>query len=85
MSIDKIFKDMKMSNAEVRNGKRVWKALHALWSRGEYLMTVGEVAEEVDMSRPAVKKYLEILVSSDHLRKFSKGKKTAYYTFLKVA
>jgi len=48
-------------------------------------MTVGEVAEEVDMSRPAVKKYLEILVSSDHLRKISKGKKTAYYTFLRVA
>ena len=73
-----------MSNAEARNGKRVWKALHALWSKGEYLMTVGEVAQEADMSRPAVKKYLEILVGTDHIRKFSKGRKTAYYTFMRV-
>ena len=35
-----------MSNAERRNGERVWEAMQALWNKGEMLMTVGEVAGE---------------------------------------
>lgn len=80
MHNDNIFKDMKMSNAERRNGERVWKAIQALYASGEELMTVGEVGLECGMSRPAVKKYLDMLIASKHVRKFAKGKKTAYYT-----
>lgn len=80
MHTDKLFKDMKMSNAERRNGERVWRAVNALFKEGEMLMTVGEICEKAGMSRPAVKKYLDILIESNHVKKFAKGKKTAYYT-----
>ena len=80
MHIDNIFKDMKMSNAERRNGERVWKAIQALFANGEELMTVGEIGLEAGMSRPAVQKYLNVLIESKHVKKFAKGKRTAYYT-----
>jgi len=80
MHTDKLFQGVKMSNAERRNGERVWKAMRALWASGEMLMTVGEISSESGMSRPAVKKYLDLLIESNHVKKFAKGKKTAYYT-----
>jgi response regulator of citrate/malate metabolism len=80
MQDDKLFKGVKMSNAERRNGERVWKAIQELFTSGEMLMTVGEICEACGMSRPAVKKYLDLLIESNHVKKFAKGKKTAYYT-----
>jgi response regulator of citrate/malate metabolism len=77
---DQLWQDREMSNAERRNGERVWRAIQALWARGEMLMTVGEVALEAGMSRGAAKKYLDLLISSNHVKKFAKGKKLAYYT-----
>ena len=77
---DQLWQDREMSNAERRNGERVWEAMQALWNKGEMLMTVGEVAGEARMSRGAAKKYLDLLIESKHVKKFAKGKKTAYYT-----
>lgn len=75
-----LWQDREMSNAERRNGERVWEAMQALWEKGEMLMTVGEVALEARMSRASATKYLNMLIESKHVKKFAKGKKTAYYT-----
>jgi response regulator of citrate/malate metabolism len=75
-----LWQDREMSNAERRNGERVWEAMQHLWQQGEMLMTVGEVATQARMSRGAAKKYLDLLIESNHVKKFAKGKKTAYYT-----
>jgi len=80
MQDDKLFKDIRMSNAERKNGERVWKAINQIFASGEMLMTVGEICEVCGMSRPAVKKYLDLLIQSSHVKKFAKGKRTAYYT-----
>ena len=69
-----------MSNAERRNGERVWEAVNAIFQTGEMLMTVGEVAIAARMSRGAAKKYLDMLIASNHVKKFAKGERTAYYT-----
>ena len=77
---DQLWQDREMSNAERRNGERVWRAVQELFIKGEMLMTVGEVSQEAGMSRGAVKKYLDLLIESNHVKKFAKGKRTAYYT-----
>ncbi|AXH75264.1 MAG: chemotaxis protein [Inoviridae sp.] len=55
-----------MSRTERKNGNAVWAAAQAVgatrdgWAAG--MFTVGEVAAQADLSRPTVRKYIDMCV-----------------------
>lgn len=75
-------------STEQRYGDAVWAALveisYLVHPTMYVMVTVGEVAEKAEVSKPTAKKYLDMLANAGHIVACKMGKHTFYRMIFNV-